>query len=459
MRFAADTTLPFLCALGLSCASAATDGSTSPKPAVSAPSRAVPTGSDAHADAGLSTAASSSPASAKDAKLIRSMMKKVALRRELESKAEVIGATIPRKTIISQIREHVVREVPKEAIDHEGAVLKLLSLIPTSLDYEKETFALLEAQIAGYYEPADKHMYLADDLGEKDAAATLAHELVHALQDQHYDLGARSKYVPGQSDKSLTTSCLAEGDAMSAMFDVMFGPGKAVEMPPGVFPQMVEAGLATGPGAKAPPAMKRSLVAPYSYGTEFVHALRREGGWKLVDEAWKNPPITTEQILHPDKWKKHEPALDVSPFTVPDGYGVKDDDTGGELGLRIALEEWLGKSEGPVFAEGWGGDRATLLQKGDDLLLAWQVRFDSAKGAPAKRIQKALGAAWRKKWKGGNGCYVATGGNLAIRAINDAEYVLVAGPTNGKTWQASADCAASLKIAQAAVASPMSGHK
>ncbi len=433
------------------CASGSSEQQTS-----QAPPQANPVDAGLPMTAPFDAAVAEPPAdTAKDAKLVRSMLKKVAARRELEATGEVVSATISRKTIISQIKEHVGREIPRVAIDREGSVMKLLALIPQDLDYEKETFALLEAQIAGYYEPADKHMYLASDLGEKDAAATLAHELVHALQDQHFDLGARSKYTAGQSDRSLATSCLAEGDAMSAMFDVMFGAGKALEMPPGVFPKLVEAGLSTGPGASAPPAMKRSLVAPYSFGTEFVHALRRQGGFALVDEAWKNPPMTTEQILHPEKWKKHEPALGVAKYVPPSDFTVEDEDSGGELSLRIALEEWIGTKDGPAFAVGWGGDHTEYVKRGDEVFLTWQLRFDSAKGAPAKKLEKALSAAWaQKKWLGAKGCFEGPGGNLAVRVLRDDEIVILAGPTNATTRKPSADCAATLKLATLATATP-----
>ena len=62
---------------------------------------------------------------------------------------------------------------------------------------------------------------MASDLGEDEAEATLAHELVHALQDQRWDLESRSRYRPGDGDRSEAVSALAEGDATSAMFDVM----------------------------------------------------------------------------------------------------------------------------------------------------------------------------------------------------------------------------------------------
>src|SRR5262249_46770037 len=155
----------------------------------------------------------------RETRLIARTLKRVASLRQLEATRGVPGKTLPRDALIARVKDHVAREIPPDAIEKEGLVLRLFGFVPDQFDYAQEMFALLEAQLAGFYEPEDATMYMAGDLDGLNAEATLAHELVHALQDQHWDLKTRSKYRPGESDKSSALSALAEGDATSAMAD------------------------------------------------------------------------------------------------------------------------------------------------------------------------------------------------------------------------------------------------
>ncbi len=324
-------------------------------------------------------------------------------------------------------------------------MLQLLGFVPTHFDYEAETYALLESELAGFYEPADGTMYMAADLDAENTQATLAHELDHALQDQHWDLAKRSTYEPGQGDKSSAFSALAEGDATSTMADVLIAksnPGAtALDLPEELFNEQIIGSMSAGPSAKVPHVMKTSLVAPYIDGTLFVHALRRKGGWKAVDKAWGDPPVTSEQILHVDKWELHEPALVVGdpPFqTLGDGWKIADGDVYGELGFRLALEEWIGARDAASNAAGWGGDRGVLVQKGETFAFAWHLRFDEAHGtradAFAARAWARLGPALQAKLARGAAheptfvCIPRSDtGPLAI-ARRGRDLIIVAGP-------------------------------
>jgi hypothetical protein len=335
------------------------------------------------------------------------MLEKVGHARGLVPKNNVPGVTLGRGALIARVKSHVDREVPHDAIVEEGLVQQLLGFIPAHFDYEAATYALLEAQLAGFYEPADGTMYMAADLDEENAFATLAHELVHALQDQYWDLAPRSKYVPGQDDRTSAFSGLAEGDATSAMADVMIGLAKpgttALDIPEELFAEQIIGGMSGGPAEETPHVMRMSLVAPYIDGTLFVHALRRKGGWALVNRAWENPPDTTEQLLHVDKWEAHEAPLAVTEPTfaaLGPGYAVADADTYGELGVRLSLGEWLGAGPAAMLAAGWGGDRIVLVKKGEAYAVGWHVRYDDAKpkshDALAARAFAALAPAIAK---------------------------------------------------------------
>jgi hypothetical protein len=318
--------------------------------------------------------------------LVARTLERVSRARGLAAKKSVPGVTLERTALLARVKSHVDQEVPHDAIVDEGLVQQLLGFIPTHFDYEAATYALFEAQLAGFYEPADGTMYMAADLDEDNAFATLAHELVHALQDQYWDLGPHSKYVPGQDDRSSAFSALAEGDATSAMADVLIGQANAgataLDMPDELFAQQIIGGMSGGPTSTAPHVMRAALAAPYIDGTLFVHALRRKGGWHAVNLAWDNPPKTTEQILHVQKWEASEPALIISDptfETLGPGWRVAEADTYGELGVRLAFGEWLGATASATLASGWGGDRGVLVRKGDAYAFAWRVRYDDAK--------------------------------------------------------------------------------
>lgn len=437
-----------------------------------ASSGAITTGVDAGAKPAASAAtADDTDANAAEGRRIARMLKKVASARKLTPKREVPGVVLDRPALLARVKAHVDREVPREAIESEGAAMKLLGLIPTEFDYEKETYALLEAQLAGYYEPEDRSMYMASDLDADNAKATLAHELVHALQDQYWNLGARSKYKKGQGDVSSSTSALAEGDATSAMFDVMLaGTGRsALDLPEDVFTEQIIQSVSQGPSGRAPHAMRAALVAPYVYGTLFIHALRRRGGWDLVNKAWERPPASSEQILHPDKWIADEAPVTVAAPTITalgPGYVVAENDTFGELGTGLTFAEWMDETVAKLAALDWGGDRATLARNGDVMALGWRIAYDAPrapaaaqkkKAAPAERAFGALATALDARLgrparkDAAFVCFPRPEiGPLGVLRV-EGGLVVVAGPAKSSRagkWTAGSDCALSERWAK-----------
>jgi hypothetical protein len=397
---------------------------------------------------------------ARQTRLIERMLRRVEAARGLEARKAVPGVRLERSELIARVKEHVSRELPPEAIRNEGLALALFGFVPTQFDYEAAEYQLLEDQLAGYYEPADGTMYLARDLGDDEATATLAHELVHALQDQHWDLELRAKYEAGEGDRSEAVSALAEGDATSAMFDVMIAAaapssGKtAIDLSDDAFVSQIRDGMSQGPGASAPHVMRSSLSAPYIYGTLFVNRLRRMGGWSAVDRAWDDPPTTSEQILHMDKWLAHEPPISVAAPTfaaLGAGWRAADEDSEGEVGARIAFEEWMDPAAAAETSAGWGGDRGLLVTKDEQSAFAWRLRYDPgntkderavhAYAAIARALDHALGppqssaATFSCRERGDRGPIAVA------RAGTDLVFVLGPARTTTTEWKSTGDCA------------------
>ncbi len=433
--------------------------------AVTAPvlgSAATPSASaTATPEAGPKAATDAGTAEPREMRLIARMLKRVERARGLGSTKPVPGVVLDRAALIAQVKSHVSRDLPPEAIHDEGLTLQLLGFVPTEFDYEAAEYSLLQDQLAGYYEPSDGTMYMASDLGEDEAAATLAHELVHARQDQQWNLEARSKYRPGEGDRSEAVSALAEGDATSAMFDVMIareapGTNKTVlDLPAEAFTEQIREGMDQGPASTAPHVMRSSLAAPYIYGTSFVNALRRRGGWEAVNRAWAQPPATSEQIMHLDKWLAREPPLLVAAptfATLGSGWSVADEDSEGELGTRVAFEEWVDATRAANASAGWGGDRGVLVARGDRAAFAWRIRYDatSAKQPLAVAAYDAV-ALGIDHSAGAPSTHDATfdcrerpdRGPLAVARLG-TDLVVVAGPARthaGGAWTSAGSCA------------------
>lgn len=373
---------------------------------------------------------------------VGAMLARVASARRLEAHTRVPSHVLDRGALLEKVREHVRREIPARAIKDEGELLVALGVVPPEFDYETATFALLETQLAGFYEPADGAMYLAADLDEDAAAATLSHELVHALQDRHFHLGDRMTYRAGESDATAAVQSLAEGDATSAMMDVLLAPrdASALSIPDRAFRAQVEASMiATTDPATTPATLRDSLVAPYLDGISFVHALRRRGGWAEVDRAWAHPPDTTEQLLHVTKYDAREPAERLAPPSSPatDDWERLHDDVVGEQGMRILFSAWAPSSDAAAAAAGWGGDRVALFESRSEprrYAAALHVRFDAAARGPrdadAIEAANAVAAGWHATPTGPAGVACApraAPGGLAL-ARRGRDLWLVAGP-------------------------------
>ena len=270
-----------------------------------------------------------SHASKDDTQVARTLLK-VSEMRGLPATKAVPGVKLARDQLVARVRDKALREYPAEALRREGLLLQIIGFAPPTFDYLSEMMKLLDAQLEGFYEPKNGTMYLASDLKGPQAQATLAHELVHALQDQRWDLRKRSDYRPGHGDETMALACLAEGDATSLMLDFAMRPDKsALDLPPDTIRELMKGGMNMGDVQSVPHILRSTLVAPYMEGIAFVHELRRKGGWAAVDGAWERLPTTTEQVLHLGKWEAQEGALAVAAPTgraLGEGWKNEDED-------------------------------------------------------------------------------------------------------------------------------------
>ncbi len=312
----------------------------------------------------------------------------VAKARGLAAKHAVAGRHVSREEMMREVDGELEREVPPSVVTGLTAALIALGLAPRDFDYLTAVRILMGEKLAGFYQPRTKTMFIAQDLPENEQTATLHHELVHALQDQHFNLGPRVAYREGAGDEQAALHALAEGEAMHVMVDLMLAPHNKSAL------DLTEEQLAAMEADQTmdgdvPQILVRSLLSPYFDGQRFVSALRRRGGWDAVTKAWSAPPMSSEQLLHIAKYDAKEPPIQVAAPPPPAAeYRREFRDVLGEQGLRAVLQEWHSGPVGAALASGWGGDQLAVYVSSGKRAVAWLIVMDTE--ALAGRLEKGL---------------------------------------------------------------------
>jgi hypothetical protein len=303
--------------------------------------------------------------------------------RELPATGPVKGRVISRDQMVSRVEHELDTEIPPAVVSASGEILFALGTVPAAFEYRRGLLDVMRSELLGFYEPHEKTMFLGADLRGQELDATLWHELVHALQDQHYGLEKLLEFGDDAGDWQGAVHALAEGDATSAMLDALFaGQGKrATDLSDSLVD--LQSALSTGVVQQVPAIIKRSVVAPYVDGLSFVNALRRRGGWQAVDAAWKRLPTSTEQILHLEKYDAHEGPEALAPLAPAASGPTKPvySDVYGEETLGILFQEWMPARAARAAAAGWAGDRVTAFSDGGLTSIAWRIRYDTEAAA------------------------------------------------------------------------------
>lgn len=306
--------------------------------------------------------------------------------RGLEPLATITPVVLSRDTLRDRLAAEMAETTPEAA---RADVLELSAFDFMEPDYDLAA-AQLELQgdgILGYYDPDTAEFVVVNDGALLDAPAqwTHAHEYVHALQDQHYDLGALTDDTVN-SEFQAAVRALAEGEAELVQY---------LYLTEGSFFSDEETTAIIADAAAAgrddldnyPPVLISSLVFPYSSGSRFVEALYNEGGFAAIDAAWLDPPRSTEQILHPERYLAGDAPqiVALNPLTDTLGVGWEQiaDDILGEFFLREYLDQQLATSAAERLAEGWGGDRYAVYwnETTGGLVMALRLVWDTAEDA------------------------------------------------------------------------------
>lgn len=342
----------------------------------------------------------------------------------------------------AQLRSYFTDEMNKEmSSEEEQRQIKNLR----ALGMDNGVTSLRQAQIddyvnsvLGFYNQETKQLVVITDrpkMGIGDQI-TYAHEFTHNLQDQHFDLTALFAQARGNSDYQNAIRGLVEGDATLSMGLYARDHLSDMDIVKYQLELIKNLDVSRYFGGGGGPMVESAMEFPYTDGATFVGQLYRSGGWPAVNQAFKNPPRSTEQVLHPAKYARGEQPV---PVGLPNlqaalpGWKLLDEDTLGELYMRIFLEFQVDIDTAIEAGEGWGGDRyQTLTDDKGRLVLALRSVWDSqadaqeffltygayvaseGKGAPAQPVGQG-----RVRWRlPGQEVYLSMSGSqvLVLRA-------------------------------------------
>lgn len=294
-----------------------------------------------------------------------------------------------------QVRGYLIHklddELPPEELERMIIAYRLFGLIPDTLDLRELLLALYLEQVVGYYDPDSAMLYVVDVADPSIVKFTLAHELVHALQGQHVPLDSLLS-LKRQNDRRTAAQAVFEGQATLASLQVVFPDidFATTGQSWGEYWRAIREQQERMPVfASAPLVIRETLVFPYLAGADFVWWFGRQ--FSDTVPFGSRLPRSTEQILHPERYREGDQPIDVSFATALDALY---DDGLGEFETRVLLTVLTGSEEvATAAAQGWGGDRYAVFAAGDDgPALIWVSVWDDA--AAADRVAALLQTYW-----------------------------------------------------------------
>lgn len=286
-------------------------------------------------------------------------------------------------TLIDYMKRRTEMTESPAKLKADETIAKLLGTIGPEVDLMATAYALLEDQVGGFYDPSSKTFFLMDTMPKGLAGSILSHELVHALDDQLFDLDGSITRLSDVTDWSLAYACVAEGSGTAGMNRwALGGYGEVDASGSG---DMMSAQMASL--AAAPEWLWKPLMGVYMQGAAFLaksdNILTGQGSpadSDAIEAAFAKPPRSTEQVLHPEKYWDEESLDEPRAVTfelaeLPRGWSEQRQDILGEMSLAIVCEPLeqrgtldlsnpmaiIGVTYTNELAAGWGGDRLILL--------------------------------------------------------------------------------------------------
>jgi hypothetical protein len=337
--------------------------------------------------------------------MVDGLMKDVEEMRGLTFKESFARRLIAPSEIPAMLRAKLDEELPPEKLAKMNKLYSRLGLIPPGVDLVGVVTSLLEAGAAGFYDPEAKTLHLVRGFSPSGARPVLFHELVHALEDQHYGLLALQHPLKDHGDRAAAMMGVVEGSAQGLMNRWLAAHPDVAKA---YREEEMKKGLASAQTLLSVPAVivAGMAVYPYGNGPVFVNAVTGNDPKKAGD-LFAKMPQSTEQVLHPDKYAKNpDPPQEVrvAPLSgvVPAGWAADFSDTIGEMQVGLLLNELAGgppamklvrvinpftqvlsfQGEAATASAGWDGDRiVSWFSKDGQVAFVWASVWDSERDA------------------------------------------------------------------------------
>ena len=263
--------------------------------------------------------------------------------------------------------------------------MEKFGLLPKNYPLEQVLVKVLTEQIAGLYDPDSQEFFIADWTTPADQRPVMSHELTHALQDQHFHIDKWTDAAKPNDDGELARDAVIEGSAMAAMVDYELGGKGSIrdldEFDPSLFMGDVDSSPEL---SKAPKVLQDELLFPYLAGITFTQRVLKAGnGWADFYKVFAKPPVSTQQIMHPDLYLQGvQPATMELPPTkgvISSDWKKLDENNMGEFGVQEILKQFLPKDRSTKLAASWAGDRYVIFEnpKNKRTMLLFRIRLAS----------------------------------------------------------------------------------
>ena len=294
-------------------------------------------------------------------------------------------ATMQTKDLRGFLIEKMRQEYSSAELRDYGRSLAMVGLVPEDLDFEATMMEVLGEQVAALYDQDSARLYTFSDstlTGNMDRMI-LAHEMTHALQDQHYEIKKWPIRRKDNDDLISAHMAVLESDAtviMTRIFVRTMDWATALTDIGSTLLQNVEK------FEGAPRYFREMLLFPYQEGMGFLMQIESQGGVKAVAEAFSKPPTCTAQVLHPERfYPKREEPVAVEPAAEPSPrWRLLTKNVVGEFGVTVLLRDFGYGQRAPGIAAGWRGDRYVTYDTGDGTGMLWWRSAWSSNAAACK---------------------------------------------------------------------------
>ena len=303
---------------------------------------------------------------------VAALMAEVSALRGLDFESTVPFETMTRGELQGYLLEDLQEN--KESIDISQKIFEALYAWSGRSLYE-DMFTLYTGNIEGLYDFEEKVFYTISDDGKPPIAKklTMAHELVHVLQDQSYSI-SEMEDIAMDDDQLLAIQCVLEGDATT--YETAYLSTLTLEEINALYAYYMSMD-----DMDLDPFVASFAYFPYIYGERFVSGAIEAYGAGYLDTIYANVPASTEQVLHPEKYYANEAPLEISSPHRPDGMESLEENTLGEGMLLIVLTQHLPYETAEPACEGWGGDHYGYYESDAGYAFVYDAVWDTPQDA------------------------------------------------------------------------------